>query len=188
MTDVRRSGSVEVICGPMFSSKTETLIHRLRRAQIARRRVQAFKPSIDRRYHTTHLASHGAQSFEALAVADCDGLAAAVLKDTQVVGIDEAQFFGHALVPLVQSLADRGVRVIVAGLDQDYRGEPFDPIPQLLAIAETFVKLDAVCSVCGGAATRSYRIAAGNEIVQVGAADAYEARCRACYKDGARSR
>ena len=189
MTTVRTgNGSIEVICGPMFSGKTEQLIQRLRRAVIGRRRVQAFKPAIDRRYHATRITSHNATSLEAQAVADCAALADAVLPDTQVVGIDEAQFFGPALVRLAQSLADRGVRVIVAGLDQDYRGEPFDPIPQLLAVAEHPTKLDAVCSCCGGVATRSYRIAAGDERVQVGAADAYEARCRGCFNEGMRSR
>lgn len=165
----------------MFSGKTEELIRRLRRAVIGRQRVQVFKPAIDRRYHETRITSHSAQSLEAQAVADVPALAAAIDAETQVVGIDEAQFFGPALVPVVQGLADRGVRVVIAGLDQDYRGQPFEPIPQLLAVAEQITKCLAVCSSCGALASRSYRVAGGKERVQVGAADAYEARCRACY-------
>lgn len=165
----------------MFSGKTEELIRRLRRAVIGRQRVQVFKPAIDRRYHETRITSHSAQSLDAQAVADVAALAAAIDPETQVVGIDEAQFFGPALVPVVQGLADRGVRVVIAGLDQDYRGQPFEPIPQLLAVAEQITKCLAVCSSCGALASRSYRVAGGSERVQVGAADAYEARCRACY-------
>ena len=175
------AGWVEVICGPMFSGKTEELIRRLRRAVIGKQRVQVFKPSIDRRYHETRIMSHSAQSLDARAMPDVAALEAALDPETQVVGIDEAQFFGPALVPVVQSLANRGVRVVIAGLDQDYRGQPFEPIPQLLAIAEQITKCLAICSSCGALASRSYRVAGGNERVQVGAADSYEARCRACY-------
>lgn len=171
---------IEVICGPMFSGKTEELIRRMRRAVIGKQRVQVFKPSIDRRYHETAITSHGAQSFAAVAVPGVVSLDCSIDGATQVVGIDEAQFFGPPLVPLVQRLADHGVRVVVAGLDMDYRGQPFEPMPQLLAIAESVTKLSAVCSRCGGAATRSHRLAGGSERVQVGAAESYEARCRAC--------
>ena len=171
---------IEVICGPMFSGKTEELIRRMRRALIGKQRVQVFKPSIDRRYHETAITSHSAQTFAAQAVRDVAALELAIDSVAQVVGVDEAQFFGVGLVPLVQHLADRGVRVVIAGLDQDYRGQPFEPMPQLLAIAEHITKLSAVCARCGGAATRSHRIAGGHERVQVGAAEAYEARCRAC--------
>ena len=174
------NGSIEVICGPMFSGKTEALIQRLRRAVIARQRVQAFKPSIDRRYHETRITSHGAQSLDAMAVNGASELESRVEPDTQVVGVDEAQFFGPLMVPVAQRLADRGVRVVIAGLDQDYRGEPFDPIPQLLAIAETITKLPAVCVRCGGNGTRSHRKSGGVATVEVGGADAYEALCRAC--------
>ena len=165
----------------MFSGKTEELIRRLRRAVIGRQKVQVFKPVIDRRYHESRITSHSAQSLDARPVPDVDALLAAVDVDTQVVGIDEAQFFGAALVPAVQALADRGVRVIIAGLDQDYLGKPFEPIPQLLAVAEQITKCLAVCSQCGALASRSFRLAGGDERVQVGAADTYEARCRACY-------
>lgn len=171
---------LEVICGPMFSGKTEELIRRLRRALIGRQRVQAFKPSIDQRYHATRITSHSAQSLEAQVVSNAAALEAAVVPETQVVGIDEAQFFGPMLVPVVRRLADRGVRVVIAGLDQDYRGEPFEPMPQLLALADEVSKLAAICVRCGGAATRSHRLGGGVERVEVGGADAYEARCRAC--------
>lgn len=181
-----RNGHVEVICGPMFSGKTEELIRRLRRAVIGRRRVQVFKPAIDRRYHATRVTSHDATSLEALAVDDARALLNAVEHDAQVVGIDEAQFFGCDLVATVEALADRGVLVIVAGLDMDWRGEPFDPMPQLLAVAEHVTKLAAVCSVCGGEATRSHRLVAGEGRIVVGAACEYEARCRACCKGVAR--
>ena len=180
----RDHGWLEVICGPMFSGKTEELIRRLRRALIARQRVQAFKPDIDRRYHDARTTSHSAQSVDAVPVADVTALRAAVRADTQVVGVDEAQFFGVELVELVQSLADRGVRVVIAGLDQDYLGRPFEPMPQLLAVAEQVTKCSAVCSRCGDPASRSFRLVDGDERVQVGAGEAYEARCRACYLAG----
>jgi len=180
----RDAGSIEVICGPMFSGKTEELIRRLRRAVIGRQKVQVFKPAIDRRYHETRITSHSAQSLDARPVEDVAALVAAVDADAQVVGIDEAQFFGPALVPAVQELADRGVRVLIAGLDQDYLGKPFEPMPQLLAVAEHVTKCHAVCSACGAPASRSFRTCGGGDRVQVGAADSYEARCRACYQRG----
>jgi len=177
-----RNGHVEAICGPMFSGKSEELIRRLRRAVIGRRRVQAFKPAIDRRYHATRITSHNATSLEALAVDNVQMLLAALLDGTEVVGIDEAQFFGAEIVAAVQALADRGVQVIVAGLDLDYRGVPFDPMPQILAVAEHVTKLTAVCSVCGREATRSHRLVAGEGRIVVGAACEYEARCRSCQR------
>jgi thymidine kinase len=155
----------------MFSCKTEELIRRLRRAVIGRP---------DRYRCRSSATSHSAQSIEAHAVNGVSELETAVDPDTQVVGIDEAQFFGPLLVPVARRLADRGVRVVIAGLDQDYRGEPFDPMPAMLAIAETVTKLTAVCVQCGGEATRSHRKAGGEATVEVGGADAYEARCRAC--------
>jgi thymidine kinase len=178
------SGRIEVVCGSMFSGKTEELIRRLRRAMLGRLRVQAFKPAIDRRYHDTQIVSHGAIALEAEVVDDAETLLARVRPDTEVVGIDEVQFFTANLLPVVQALADRGVRVICAGLDQDYRGRPFEPMPQLLAIAEDVTKCHAVCTVCGGAASRSQRVVAKTEArIQVGAAEAYEARCRRCFED-----
>ena len=177
----RDAGWIEVICGPMFSGKSEELIRRLRRAAIAKQRVQVFKPAIDRRYHDTRITSHSAQSLEAQSLPDVAAMIAAIDPTTQVVGIDEAQFFGPSLVAAVQAMADRGVRVVIAGLDQDYLGRPFEPVPQLLAIAEQITKCLAVCSQCGALASRSFRLSGGGERVQVGAADSYEARCRACY-------
>lgn len=168
----------------MFSGKTEELIRRLRRAVIGRQKVQVFKPAIDRRYHETRIMSHSAQSLDARAVPDAAALLEGVEVDTQVVGIDEAQFFGAALIVVVQALADRGVRVVIAGLDQDYLGRPFEPVPQLLAIAEQITKCLAICSACGEPASRSFRTGGGAERVQVGAAEAYEARCRSCYHRG----
>jgi thymidine kinase len=182
----RDHGWLEVICGPMFSGKTEELIRRLRRAIIAKQRVQAFKPAIDRRYHDARITSHSAQSVDAVPVPDVDALRGALRPDTQVVGVDEAQFFGLELLDLVQSLADAGVRVVIAGLDQDYLGRPFEPMPQLLAVAELATKCNAVCSGCGGLASRSFRLVGGADQVQVGAAESYEARCRACYLAGMR--
>lgn len=178
-------GRVEVVCGSMFSGKTEELIRRLRRALLGRLRVQVFKPAIDTRYHDSKIVSHSALSLEADAVHSAQELLSIVRADTEVVGIDEAQFFGMDLVEVVQTLADRGVRVIIAGLDQDYRGRPFEPVPQLMAIAEDVTKCHAVCTVCGGAASRSQRVvdSSSSARVQVGAAEAYEARCRHCFED-----
>jgi thymidine kinase len=180
----REVGRIEVICGSMFSGKTEELIRRVRRATIARQRVQVFKPSIDRRYHATRVTSHNAQAVDAEIVTTADELAARVDGATQVVAVDEAQFFSAALVPVVQRLADRGVRVIIAGLDQDYRGRPFEPVPQLLAIAEDITKCLAICSRCGEPANRSQRLVLATDAdrVLVGASEAYEARCRACFE------
>lgn len=180
----REVGWIEVICGSMFSGKTEELIRRVRRAAIARLRVQVFKPAIDRRYDDARVISHSAQALDAEPVERAEEIAARVRPDTQVVAIDEAQFFSDALVTVVQQLADRGVRVIVAGLDQDYLGRPFEPIPQLLAIAEEITKCHAICSRCGAPANRSQRLAsAGNTArVLIGAAEIYEARCRACFE------
>lgn len=178
------AGSVEVICGPMFSGKTESLIRLLRHAEASGLRVQAFKPALDQRYHETRITSHRGTTFAAQPVEGVVEFMAAVDPDTQVVGIDEAQFFGPALTASCEELADRGVRVIVAGLDTDYRGQPFEPVPALLAIADSIAKLPAVCARCGGVATRSHRTAGGHERVQVGAEEAYEARCRACVRCG----
>lgn len=171
----------------MFSGKTEELIRRIRRAMLGRQRVQTFKPAIDNRYHESKIVSHSALALDAEVVSDPHALLARVRPDTDVVGIDEAQFFGADLVPVVQTLADRGVRVILAGLDQDYLGRPFEPVPQLMAIAEEVTKCHAVCTVCGGAASRSQRVLDAREgaRIQVGAAESYEARCRHCFEDPA---
>jgi thymidine kinase len=177
-------GWIEVICGSMFSGKTEELIRRIRRAMLGRLRVQVFKPAIDCRYDATAITSHSRMSLEAEVVSTAEEIARRVRPDTQVVGIDEGQFFSGALVDVVQDLADRGVRVLVAGLDQDYRGRPFEPMPQLLAIAEEITKCLAVCACCGEPANRSQRlIARDDDRILVGAAESYEARCRRCFEE-----
>lgn len=178
----RKVGSIEVITGSMFSGKTEELIRRLKRALLARQKVQAFKPRIDDRYDASRIVSHGAAFVEAVAVATSESLLGRVEEGTQVVGIDEAQFFDREIVTVAEALANRGVRVIAAGLDQDYLGRPFAPMPELMAIAEEVTKVRAVCSVCGEPASRSQRIVPEGQTVLVGGAGAYEARCRSCFE------
>ncbi len=179
-----RNGRIEVICGSMFSGKTEELIRRLRRAQIARQSVQVFKPAIDHRYARGAIASHNGLQAEAIPVKDADELRQRVDPDVDVVAIDEVQFFDTEIIEACNDLADNGVRVICAGLDMDFRGEPFGPIPELLAVAERVEKLQAICIVCGAAASRSQRLIDGapayydDPIVLVGASEVYEARCR----------
>lgn len=176
-----QAGWIEVICGSMFSGKTEELIRRLRRAEIAQQKVQIFKPVIDSRYSVDHITSHDQSKLVAHTVRKAVDILELLPNDAQVVGIDEAQFFNLDLVEVCQTLADRGLRVIVAGLDQDYKGVPFEPIPQLLAIAEYITKNNAICVVCGNPASRSQRIIAEGDRVVVGADEAYEARCRKCF-------
>jgi thymidine kinase len=179
---LRSTGSVEVITGSMFSGKTEELIRRLKRALFARQRVQAFKPRIDDRYDPSRIVSHQAASVDAIAVATSQSLEERVAVDTQVVAIDEAQFFDRGIVEVCERLANRGIRVIAAGLDQDYLGRPFPPMPDLMAIAEEVTKVHAVCTVCGGPASRSQRLSIEASTVLVGGAESYEARCRACFE------
>lgn len=174
-------GSIEVVTGSMFSGKTEELIRRVKRALFARQRVQAFKPRIDDRYDPTRIVSHERVSVEAVAVSNSESLERRVDEETQVVAIDEAQFFDTAIVEVVQRLAGAGVRVIIAGLDQDYLGKPFHPMPELMAIAEDVTKVHAVCTVCGAQASRSQRLIAESSTVLVGGNESYEARCRACF-------
>lgn len=174
-------GWIEVIAGSMFSGKSEELIRRLRRAKIARQKVQVFKPRIDVRYHADYIVSHSEMRHESNAVESAAELLERVADDTDVVGIDEAQFFDNALVSVANELASRGVRVILAGLDQDYLGNPFEPVPQLLAIAEYITKTHAICVRCGQPANYSQRIVENPNRVAVGAADMYEARCRRCF-------
>jgi thymidine kinase len=179
-------GWIEVIAGPMFSGKSEELIRRVTRATIARHAVQVFKPAIDDRYDRVAVASHAGRTLEAEAVADVAHLRASLLETTRVIAIDEAQFFDADLVTLVLELADRDRRVLVAGLDLDFRGEPFGPMPALLARAEVVEKLTAICR-CGRQATRTQRLIADepahedDPIILVGAAESYEPRCRACH-------
>jgi thymidine kinase len=174
-------GWIEVIVGSMFSGKSEELIRRLRRARIARQRVQVFKPRIDTRYSTDDIVSHGEMRMESTVVDDSRQLLEHIEPDTEVVGVDEGQFFDQALPAVCITLADRGVRVIVAGLDQDYLGKPFEPMPQLLAIAEYITKTHAICMVCGNPANHTQRLVASGDRVLVGAAGLYEARCRRCF-------
>ncbi len=176
----RDTGWIEVICGCMFSGKTEELIRRLKRAEIARQNVAIFKPRIDRRYSDDHIVSHSDDRLRSIVVDSADEIPS-LSKDAQVVGIDEGQFFRMELVEVCESLASAGKRVIVAGLDQDYRGKPFEPIPQLLAIAEYITKTLAICVVCGNPADRTQRKVQQGERVLIGATDIYEARCRKCF-------
>jgi thymidine kinase len=173
-------GSIEVICGSMFSGKTEELIRRLRRAQIARLTVEIFKPKKDTRFDETAVVSHNANSIQSTPV---DSSSAILLlgSDVQVVGIDEAQFFDDELPNVCTILANRGVRVIVAGLDMDFKGNPFGPMPKLMAIAESITKVHAVCVKCGNPALYSYRLAPDEGTILLGEKESYEPRCRACY-------
>ena len=182
--DVRKKpehGWIEVITGSMFSGKSEELIRRIRRAQIARQRVQVFKPLVDNRYGDDHIVSHSDMRIPSTNVSSSDEIVAQVGEDTEVVGIDEGQFFDLNLPAACNTLADRGKRVIVAGLDQDYLGRPFEPMPQLLAIAEYITKTLAICMVCGDPANHTQRLVASGERVLVGAGGFYEARCRHCF-------
>jgi thymidine kinase len=175
------TGWIEVIVGSMFSGKSEELIRRLRRAQIARQKVQVFKPVIDDRYSIEQIASHSGMTHVSKPVMTARELLEQIEEETQVVGIDEGQFFDMAIVDAVNDLANRGKRVIVAGLDQDYLGRPFEPMPQLLSIAEFITKTHAICVKCGATANYSQRTSASTERVEVGASDKYEARCRRCF-------
>jgi thymidine kinase len=175
-------GWIEVICGSMFSGKSEELIRRLRRAQIARQRVQIFKPKVDSRYSEDHIVSHSEMKIKSQLVAHPGDILELLDGRTQVIGIDEGQFFDMDLVSVCNKLADTGKRVIVAGLDQDFRGKPFDPMPQLLAIAEYITKTLAICVRCGAPANRTQRIVDNSDRLLVGATGAYEARCRLCFE------
>ena len=175
-------GWIEVICGSMFSGKSEELIRRLRRAQIARQRVQTFKPRVDDRYSQDHIVSHSDMKIKSQLVGHAREILELVDGRTHVIGIDEGQFFDTDLVFVCNRLADTGKRVIVAGLDQDFRGNPFDPVPQLLSIAEYITKTLAICVRCGAPANRTQRLVESSDRFLVGAVDAYEARCRLCFE------
>lgn len=176
-----RTGSVEVIVGSMFSGKTEELIRRLRRAEFAKQKVQVFKPMIDTRYSPDHVASHDRTLIPSNVIASAAEVYRYLKPDTAVIGIDEGQFFDSELVDVVNELADRGLRVIIAGLDVDWKGEPFHPMPALMAIAESVKKLRAICMVCGAPAARTQRLVAETKAVLVGDNSVYEARCRECF-------
>lgn len=179
-------GCIEVICGSMFSGKTEELLRRVKRAQIARQKVQVFKPWIDNRFSVAHVQSHDSNRIASRAVEKTKDILEFVEDNTRVVGLDEAQFFDDFIVEVAQKLAYRGIRVILAGLDMDFRGQPFGPMPHLLAIAEDVTKLSAVCVVCGAPASRTQRTAGplgpGADKIIVGAKEMYEARCRFCHE------
>ncbi|MCD4673004.1 MAG: thymidine kinase [Anaerolineaceae bacterium] len=182
------AGSLEVICGSMFCGKTEELIRRLRRAVIARQKVQVFKPAIDNRYAGEKVTSHAGMAFDAIPVENVNQILAKLALDTTVVGIDEAQFMSEEIMIVVDDLVERGIRVIVAGLDMDFRGEPFGMMPFLMAKAERVEKLRAICMVCGESASRTQRLVNGkparydDPVVIVGASELYEARCRQHHK------
>lgn len=184
-----KGGWIEVICGVMFSGKSEELIRRVRRAIIARKKVQVFKSHLDERYSGIyHVSSHDGRTVEAMPIDTPEQIARAIEPDTQVVAIDEAQFLDQSIVELVTTLANGGKRVILAGTDADFRGEPFGPMPQLLAVAEVVDKLHAICVVCGNPASRNQRLIGGrparydSPTIMVGSTETYEARCRACHR------
>ncbi len=175
-------GWIEVICGSMFSGKTEELIRRVRRAQYARQKVQLFKPGIDTRYASASIASHDQRMLECVPLERIADIHRHLEADTEVVALDEAQFFDEELVAVCEEMANRGLRVIVAALDQDYLGRPFGAIPRLLCVAEYVTKSLAICVRCGNPANRSQRLRGSHETIQVGAGDAYEPRCRSCFR------
>ncbi len=175
-------GWIEVVCGPMFSGKSEELIRRLRRAEIARQRVQIFKPAIDLRYATDHIVSHDDSRIHSIGVSNAADVEAKLDLRTEVIGIDEAQFLGEAMVDLAVRLADMGKRVLIAGLDTDYLGRPFHPMPELLAVADEITKTLAICMQCGNPAKHTQRLIASEDLIVVGAAGMYEARCRRCFE------
>jgi len=175
-------GWIEVVCGPMFSGKSEELIRRLRRAEIARQRVQIFKPGIDQRYADDHIVSHSELKIRSEGVKDAAEVLAKVDIRTEVIGIDEAQFLGMEMVDVAVRLADMGKRIIIAGLDTDYLGRPFHPMPELLAVADDITKALAICMQCGNPAKHTQRLVASEDLIVVGAAGMYEARCRRCFE------
>ena len=183
----KNDGWIEVICGSMFSGKSEELIRRVHRVQIAKKKVQVFKPTIDTRYSIQYIYSHNGTKIEAINISNSKELLEKTEPDTEVVAIDEAQFYDKGIVAICQKLADQGRRVMVAGLDQDFRGEPFGPIPELLAVAEYIDKLQAICMICGSTASKTQRLVNGkpakysDPIILIGAKETYEARCRKCH-------
>lgn len=188
MFEMRQNGWIEVICGSMFSGKSEELIRRLRRAEYGKQRIQTFKPAIDNRYSEESVVSHNGNSVIALPVQHSKEILDLVQEDTDVIGVDEAQFFDADIIMVVDELSNRGHRVVVAGLDQDFRGEPFGALPHIMALAESVTKLQAICLVCGSPASRTQRLINGqpalydDPIILVGASESYEPRCRHCHE------
>ena len=188
MSKRRNEGWIEVICGSMFSGKSEELIRRVRRVQIAKKNIQVFKPTMDNRYAVQYIYSHNGTKVDAINITNPNEISEKIEPDTEVIAIDEAQFYDDTIVSVCQKLADQGKRVIIAGLDQDFRGEPFGPIPKLLAVAEHIDKLQAICMLCGNTASRTQRLVNGqpakysDPTILIGAKESYEARCRKCHK------
>ena len=180
LESAKKAGSIEVICGSMFSGKTEELIRRLKRAKFAKQNVQIFKPCIDVRYSEDEVVSHDSHSIDSTPISSPAKMLE-IAQDVQVVGIDEAQFFDESIVGVVQTLANRGVRVIIAGLDTDFLGKPFGPMPALMAVAEDIQKVHAICVRCGSPANHSHRLSQSSELVVLGETDIYEPLCRHCY-------
>ena len=176
----KKAGSIEVICGSMFSGKTEELIRRMKRAQFAKQKVEIYKPCIDIRYSEDQVVSHDSHSIPSTPI-DSPASMLLLSSDVEVVGIDEAQFFDDTLVDVVQTLANRGIRVIIAGLDTDFMGKPFGPMPALMAVAEDIQKVHAICVKCGSPANHSHRLSESNQLVVLGEKDIYEPLCRHCY-------
>lgn len=181
---IPNAGWIEAVCGPMFSGKTEEMIRRLRRAMIARKRVQVFKPAIDTRYSEDEIVSHADIRMRSESVKDAREILSRIDWRTQVLGIDEANFFGSDLLQVASQLADSGKQIIIAGLDTDYLGRPFPPMPDLLAMAESITKMLAICMQCGAPAKHTQRLVESEELILVGASGAYEARCRRCFEPG----
>ena len=176
----KKAGSIEVICGSMFSGKTEELIRRMKRAQFAKQTVEIYKPCIDVRYSEDKVVSHDAHSIPSIPISS-PSMMLEIADNVEVVGIDEAQFFDNSIIEVVQTLANRGVRVIIAGLDTDFMGKPFGPMPALMAVAEDIQKVHAICVKCGSPANHSHRLSKSSELVVLGETDIYEPLCRHCY-------
>ena len=180
LESAKKAGSIEVICGSMFSGKTEELIRRMKRAQFAKQKVEIYKPCIDVRYSENQVVSHDSHSIPSTPI-DSPACMLHLSSDVEVVGIDEAQFFDESIVEVVQTLANRGVRVIIAGLDTDFMGKPFGPMPALMAVAEDIQKVHAICVKCGSPANHSHRLSSSDQLVVLGEKDIYEPLCRHCY-------
>ena len=180
LESAKKAGSIVVICGSMFSGKTEELIRRMKRAQFAKQKVEIYKPCIDVRYSDDKVVSHDSHSIPSKPI-DSPACMLQIAEDVEVVGIDEAQFFDASLVEVVQTLANRGIRVIIAGLDTDFMGKPFGPMPALMAVAEDIQKVHAICVKCGSPANHSHRLIASDALVVLGEKDEYEPLCRHCY-------
>ncbi len=178
-----KKGWIEVVCGSMFSGKTEELIRRINRARIANLKVEIYKSAVDTRYHETEIVSHNLNAIQSTPVTSSLNILL-MMQNPDVIGIDEAQFFDDEIVYVCETLAQKGIRVIIAGLDMDYLGKPFGPMPSLMAIAEFVTKVNAICMVCGDLATHTFRKSSDNSLVMLGEKDTYEARCRKCYSEG----